>query len=129
MSTANFSLPFPTLGDVPNVPGDVQALAEATDTALAAVDGNTGGKHIATGVQVTAVNGQGQITITFPVAFGAAPFVMSQLLDATTQALTVNPQYGTISSTGFTVVVQKPDGTPIATGSYRVGWLAVGDPA
>ena len=36
MSTPTYGFPFPTLGDVPNVPADIQALAEAVDTALAA---------------------------------------------------------------------------------------------
>lgn len=33
-TTPNFSLPFPSLSAVPNVPADIEALAEATDAAM-----------------------------------------------------------------------------------------------
>lgn len=37
-TTPTYGLPYPVLSDPPNVPGDLQALAEATDTALADQD-------------------------------------------------------------------------------------------
>lgn len=36
-TTTNFALPYPALSDDPDVPGDIQALATAIDTALLAV--------------------------------------------------------------------------------------------
>lgn len=37
-STSNYSLPYPSDGDAVDVPGDIQALAEAADTAVLDVD-------------------------------------------------------------------------------------------
>lgn len=46
-TTSNYSFPFPELSDAPNVPGDVEALANAIDTALDTVESSISSDAIA----------------------------------------------------------------------------------
>ncbi|MGH3095231.1 MAG: hypothetical protein ACRDMV_04430 [Streptosporangiales bacterium] len=41
-TTSNYSLPYPSLGATPNVPSDIQALAEAVDSTIAGLITDTG---------------------------------------------------------------------------------------
>ena len=46
MATPNYSLPFPSFGDRPSVPADMEALAEAVDTELARIEKGTGVRNV-----------------------------------------------------------------------------------
>lgn len=60
MSTPTYGFPFPTLGDTPNGPGAIQALAEAVDTALA-----DQGEHVRRGTFTASTDStNGILTVT-----------------------------------------------------------------
>ena len=45
-TTPNYSLPFPSLSDPPNVPADLEALAEAADAELLRIEKGTGVRNV-----------------------------------------------------------------------------------
>ena len=128
MSTPNFALPFPTLGDVPNVPGDVQALAEATDTALESVQALVGSKRVLAGSFVGTANATGRVTTAWS-GFLSTPIVVVSLGDSSPIGKAVVPLQSTLSPSGGTFLVENADGAPVNGGGYRINFIAVGDPA
>ena len=56
MPTPNFGFPFPGLSDIPNIPADLEALAEAVDTTLATychIEGGGGSLPASTSTTLT----------------------------------------------------------------------------
>lgn len=128
MSTPNYGWPFPTLGDPPNGPAAIQALAEAIDTTVAAQDASDGlsGLRLQRGYQVGSPNASGQFPVTFPSPFAGPPVLMVALGDDSTVVQSVAPVYSTITASGFTVTCRRSDGSVQTSGSFRVVWIAVG---
>ncbi len=120
MSTPNYGLPFPVLGDVPNVPADIQALAEATDAALAGAV-NAGMDQAAAPASVP---GDSETPVSFGVTYAAPPVVVAVLQSSTGYDGYVN--VSNVSTTGFTIVYRQKSGAPTAR---FVHWVAVGTPA
>ena len=128
MSTPTFGLPFPVLGDVPNVPSDVQGLAEATDTALTGVQALVAGKRVFAGTFVGTASGTGQISVSWS-GFASTPTLLVGLGDSAAVGKTVVPLHSTLSTSGGTVLVENAAGDPVNGGGYRINFIAVGDPA
>lgn len=70
-----------------------------------------------------ALDGLGRGTITFPAAFTTAPAIVVSVVLATSATMTVHVV--SKSESGFLVQVDA-DGTPVASATRQVNWMAVG---
>lgn len=110
-STANYALPYPTPADPVDVPGDIQALAEATDLALD--DAITNGVDVLSNVTAISTT-TGTVTLDFSVK------------GYRTHALTGNIIYASSNVTaGSSVTVRVSAGGSTRTLSFPVGWTFV----
>lgn len=126
MTTPNYDLPFPTLGDQPNGPAAVQALAEATDTAIKSVDDkfDTLPAAIALGtIQDSIITTPKTYTVTFPAGrFASPPRVFTQVFDKQYCETSVE----SVTASGCQITVTSAGGTGGGSLIPRVYWMAVG---
>lgn len=117
MTTPTHGFPFPTLGDVPNVPADMQALAEAVDATMP-----TTAAGVVTVPAPSAVPGGTGATaaVTFPEGRFSSPPAVS----VTVETLSGNGGFAMVSSvtaTGCTIGLYLLQGSPV---SRTVHWHA-----
>ncbi|MEV7972869.1 hypothetical protein [Cellulomonas sp. NPDC089187] len=124
--------PYPLGGVAPDVPYDMQQLAEAIDldvtettTALSAL---IGGKRVLAGSSVSTGTAAGDRNISWGAGvFATAPVVIACPGDTTSSPATVVVLQSTLGTTGVNVRVTNAAGAAI-TGACRVNWIAVGTP-
>lgn len=82
-TTPNYSLHFPSLSDLPNVPADNELLAEGVDTELARIDALLGGGTMQRGAgdmgpatNISSGEDAPPVAVTFPTPFATVPYVL-----------------------------------------------------
>lgn len=127
--TPNYALPFPTLQDVPNAPGDLQALAEQIDGVLLAELTGTGlvSREIKSGTSIVTPDGSGLAAIVFGTPFASGtPHCFAVLGDAGTPN-EIKVIFSMVSASQMGVGLYLADGNPQVGGSHRVNWFAIGN--
>ena len=124
MSTPNFSLPFPVLNDLPHIPQDIQALAEATDAVLA-------GTHFSLSATGVITSGGSTITANTTYAidytaagFTSAPAILLSCYDAQWCAHMVHNDPAP-TATAATILCRPEEG--VGSTFVRVRWVALGN--
>ncbi len=85
-----------------------------------AVDMQTGAKQ----VSISNGQGSGSATVTFPAAFAYNPIVFLTIYSTDGSVLTLAPRVTAISTTGFTIQIDRPTTSGAVT--VTVNWLAAG---
>jgi hypothetical protein len=124
-TTSPNSLPYPGDGDPPDGPGQLSALAGATQTALnAKVDDATLADLYRTGIVTVASSGsyKNSATIDFSSAgFASTPHVQATIAGDRDKRIVV---VSAASATGATIIVHTADGSALGT-STDVYWVAL----
>jgi len=142
-TTNNRRYPFPGQLDADNVPADIQALAEAVDTDVAAVKTDlaattaglatalsgmkllTGGATIAGGPSWSYTR-----SVAFGATFSSPPMVWVSIWDSAGGTNTVQIRPINITTTGFVAWIYTVDKSNLQNGtinlSVPIWWLAVG---
>ena len=110
---------FPTTVDAPRT--------EGIDAALDRLSFLVGGKKILIGTTVTAVSGNGGITVNFGYTFAAVPIFIAVLGDETANATHLQIAGASITVSSAAVRIKSGQNN-VPSGTFRVNWLAAGTP-
>jgi len=104
-NTPNYGFPFPSLSDVPNVPADMEALAEAIDTELTTrPEWQIAARNFGT------IAGNGEITETvtgFPEMADALYAITHMFYDCDAGPFTLRLDTSSLTTTSFTVDIRN----------------------
>jgi hypothetical protein len=115
VATTSRGLRYPALTDPPNVPLDIENLAQDVDAFV---------RHIESGQVVitpSAANTPTSVAVTFATPYAAAPAVMVSAYSAVAGTQILGVGVTNITTTGCTIWLTRTNTTP-----GTVGWLAVG---
>ena len=127
MPTSNLNLPYPGLGDIPDVPKDIKALADALDSILNKIDTAAANAFVQRGVHTglnpaTASGSEAYTTVTFPTAFKAGTTPVVLVSYGPTNQNFMFARTDQVSNAGFRLIVRREVGGGTAT----VSWMATG---
>jgi len=125
-ATPVYGLPWPILPDAPNVPADIQALAEATEAGLStATQAQLNARYMVGRVPGTNIGAGGPVSITGPtVSFPVGKFTTSPMVQLSIQNFggVVVPQITATTPTVFQSIIRCVESA--AASSITVMWEA-----
>jgi hypothetical protein len=113
MPTTSKGSPYPASTATPDVPSDLQDLADHLDTRVAKL----------TDLGVVTTSGAGTATVTFAAAFTVAPKVFLSVVSATIPGSVCQAYVGAVTTT--TVVIKTHSTAAVGGGALTVNWLAI----
>lgn len=135
--TVNRNYPYPGVSTVPDVPYDVQQLADAVDADVQGIVDDTatsfGALPLVQGgvvsITVTSGTSSGATVVTFPTGFPAPPAVVltyGATAGPASSSRKLQPRVDGRTATGFTANLETADGTNVgATFTIACSWVAV----